>query len=81
MKALVSFGPALIISVINLCIPTLTKIFTAIEAWDYKETEIKNEIWRSYISKLFNLGLFIRLNFSPMFINETFSNLLGLEFK
>ena len=61
------FLPSLVISVINLVTPSLTKIFAKLENWDFKDTTIKNEIWRSYIAKLFNLTIFLLLNFQALF--------------
>ena len=54
--------PVIIISVLNLMIPTLTKWHTLVERYDFPETQLKMEIWRSYISKMFNLFLFLVLN-------------------
>jgi hypothetical protein len=57
-----SFAPVIIISLLNVIIPSLTKIHAKIENYDFPETRIKMEIWRSYISKMFNLFLFLALN-------------------
>ena len=62
-----AFAPSLIISIINTAIPSLTKFHSKIEKWDYAETQIKNEIWRSYVSKMLNLFLFVMLNLSSTF--------------
>ena len=40
----------ILISLINSLIPALTKFIIIIEDWDFGDTRIKNEIWRSYIS-------------------------------
>jgi len=53
--------------VINNLIPTLTKLITSMERWDYAETEIMNTILRSYIAKMFNLVLFLALNLPEVF--------------
>ena len=69
-----AFAPALIISLINTAIPSLTKFHSRIEKWDFMETQIKNEIWRSYVSKMLNLFRFVMLNLSSTFtgVNEFF---------
>jgi len=61
-----SFAPAFIISAINVLIPIVTQILVSFEGWDYTETRIKHEIWRSFIPKVFNLLLFVALNMPDM---------------
>ena len=68
LSLLSGFAPALIISIINTAIPSLTKFHSKIERWDFAETQIKNEIWRSYVSKMLNLFLFVMLNLSNIFV-------------
>ena len=67
LKSVANFAPQICISVINLLIPTITKALAAFEKWDFVDTTIQNEIWRSYIGKLFNLFIFLLLNFQGLF--------------
>jgi len=48
-------------------IPILTKLHSRLERWEFEDTKIKHEIWRSYISKVFHLFLFLVLNLTSYF--------------
>ena len=60
-------------------IPSITKVLAACEKWDYIETTIQNEIWRSYIAKLFNLFIFLLLNFQVLFAQLGLEEAIGLS--
>ena len=49
--------PTIVLSTINVLVPEITKILMRnVEAWDYEEYRIKQEIWRNFCIKFINLG-------------------------
>lgn len=79
LEPFATVAPQICISLINLLIPTVTQALVDFEQWDYKETTIQNEIWRSYIAKLFNLFIFLLLNFQVLFAQLGLQEAIGLS--
>lgn len=73
--------PTIALSTINVLVPEITKILVrSVEAWDFEEYRIKQEIWRNFSIKFINLTIFVVVSFDGFydisFLNET----LGTQF-
>jgi len=79
LKYLTSFAPTLIISLINVILPTVNKRLVQFEQYPFAETQIKNEIWRNYLSKILNLTLFLSLNLPEVIDGQVVAQYLLLD--
>jgi hypothetical protein len=73
--------PTIVLSTINVLVPEITKILVrSVEAWDYEEYRIKQEIWRNFCIKFINLTIFVVVSYDG-FYNISFVNkFLGTNF-
>jgi len=56
------FVPELCLAFVNAFVPTITKVITRLELWDFQSTLLMNQIWRNYLAKIFNVALYALIN-------------------
>ena len=63
--------PSLIVSFVNASVPTMTKKITVLEKYDFRNTLLKQQIWRNFATKILNLSIYTLLNYELAF-NKSF---------
>lgn len=63
--------PALIVSFVNAFVPTMTKKIVVFEKYDFRNTLLKQQIWRNFSTKTLNLSIYTLLNYELAF-NKSF---------
>lgn len=53
-----SWGPTFLITAVNYVIPWILAKITQFEDWDFSSTQIKHEVWRTYLSAILNNVIF-----------------------
>ena len=72
--------PTIIVTSINIFVPTIIKILVEFENWDFPETNIQQKIWRIYILKFMNLAIYTLLSYDGLYNIEFFNHLFGTSF-
>jgi hypothetical protein len=65
---------------LNIAIPSISKILVEFESYDLPETTIKQEIFRNYFSKFFNFTLYIVLNSKLVKYAGFIDDIFGTQF-
>ena len=78
----VNIFPSLVISLLNVALPTVNKAIVKLEQNDFPETDIKNEIQRNFIQKIVNLTTFVFISHGDVYPVDVFiDSWLGTSFQ
>ena len=73
--------PTIVLSTINVLVPEITKILVrSVEAWDFEEYRIEQEIIRNFSIKFINLTIFVVVSFDGFYDISFLNNVLGTSF-
>lgn len=73
------FAPV-VVSFVNIIIPALTMKITKMEKYDFKNTLLKQQIWRNFCIKLLNISIFYLLNYEVAYNRSFFTDSSIIEY-
>ena len=79
VKEVSKFVPPIALTVINAIVEIGTKQITTLEAWDFKEQMIQQQVWRKYFAKFMNLTVTVviqaeLISNTPWFLDDQLQN-------
>eukprot|EP00347_Sterkiella_histriomuscorum_P001018 403373654 len=72
--------PTLCLSIINVAVPHLIKSITQLEAWDFQDQLIKQQVWRMYLAKIMNFAIFVFIELELILGRKWFNNITLVSF-
>ena len=67
-----NFISPLVLSIINIVVPTIIVIISKREMWDFQSTLVKQQVWRLYIASTVNVAILILINGEFLLNNPIF---------
>lgn len=67
-----NFISPLVLSVVNIIVPTVIVIISKREMWDFQSTLVKQQVWRLYIASTVNVVILILINGEFLLNNPIF---------
>lgn len=66
-----TWAPTALVTVVNLIVPKILSVITELESWDYASTEMRFEIWRTYLAGILN-NIIFAIIYMEVFIDTPF---------
>ncbi|CDW77146.1 UNKNOWN [Stylonychia lemnae] len=70
-KFLGTWTPTALVTVVNFIVPKILGIITDFEEWEFASTQMRHEVWRSYLAGILN-NLIFAVIYSEVFIDKPF---------
>eukprot|EP00347_Sterkiella_histriomuscorum_P009525 403340873 len=80
LKYVSTFVATLCLSIINVAVPHLIKSITQLEAWDFQDQLIKQQVWRMYLAKIMNFAIFVFIELELILGKRWFNNITLVTF-
>ncbi len=80
-KWMLYFGgqiPNLTLILLNFLVPKMTNYLISFESWDYKSTQINNEIWRNFFLSQFNIVIYFLIQIDMVVPQDLIPSLNGV---
>lgn len=72
LSTVANFISPLVLSIINIVVPTIIVIISKREMWDFQSTLVKQQVWRLYIASTVNVAILILINGEFLLNNPIF---------
>ena len=72
LSTVANFISPLVLSIINIVVPTIIVIISKREMWDFQSTLVKQQVWRLYIASTVNVVILILINGEFLLNNPIF---------